>query len=151
MAHLKVMTRQEVSATREHVTHEALHRKRVSFVIPEILYHGEREGRYYLLVTTVPGRTVFELWSSMSEEVKRRCVSLVAGICKELAVWRGDTFGGIDGRQLCDCYLVTGEEEPDFSHENLRRNVKSSAWTALFLASLTAISNWAIFCTTTDS
>jgi hypothetical protein len=48
----------ESTATREHVTLQALHQRNVTFAIPEVLYHGEWEGRYYILTTEVSGQSL---------------------------------------------------------------------------------------------
>lgn len=43
--------------TREHVTLEWLHQRRWSFAIPNVLYHAEHDGRYYIILSKVPGET----------------------------------------------------------------------------------------------
>jgi hypothetical protein len=63
-AYLKVMAIEPsgVTATREHVTLQALHQRSVTFAIPEVLYHGEWEGRYYIITTEVPGQSLQQAW-----------------------------------------------------------------------------------------
>lgn len=47
------------NATREHVTFEFLKTKvPPDFGFPEVFYHGEYDGRYYLVITRVSGRTI---------------------------------------------------------------------------------------------
>ncbi|KAE8345110.1 hypothetical protein BDV24DRAFT_159943 [Aspergillus arachidicola] len=35
----------------------------------------------------------------------------VADVCKHLAAWKGDIIGGVDGHQLLERYLVTGNSK----------------------------------------
>src|SRR5690606_10189733 len=41
--------------TREHVTLAWLHERTWSFSIPDVLYHPEHDGRYYIFLSRVPG------------------------------------------------------------------------------------------------
>lgn len=85
-AYLKVLAIDSHStATREHVTLHALRQRNVTFTIPEVLYYGEWEGRYYTVTTEIPGHSLPQAWPSMSEQAKETCVSSVTSICKDLA------------------------------------------------------------------
>lgn len=45
-------------ATREHVTLCYLHNKRpLSFAIPDVHYHAEYDGRYYIILSSLTGQT----------------------------------------------------------------------------------------------
>ncbi|KAK4119035.1 hypothetical protein N657DRAFT_659238 [Parathielavia appendiculata] len=65
--------------TREHVTLAFLKGKeQLGFAIPNVLYHGEWDGRYYLILSRVPGRTVTEAWPAMNEGTQQYYVQRVA-------------------------------------------------------------------------
>lgn len=95
--------------TREHVTLQALQDQGVSFGIPSVLFHGEWDGRYYLIVSQVPGNTLAGAWPLMDETCRNKCVSQVVRICKELAATfdnsEGSCIAGIDGGHLPEYFL----------------------------------------------
>jgi hypothetical protein len=122
-AYLKVMAIESKStATREHITLRALRERDVPFTIPEVLYHGEWDGRYYIITSEVPGRSLQQAWWSMSEEEKEICVSSVTTICKDLATWHAPTISGVDGNPLDDPLLLSKHENPEFSCEAIRNH-----------------------------
>ena len=83
-------------ATREHVTIEHLHsRGPFSFSVPEVHHHSEAGGRYYLVLSQIPGQTLNSAWPGMDEETKGRWVRCVADICKELEAWSARPFTSI--------------------------------------------------------
>jgi hypothetical protein len=56
-AFIKPQDLRDPKRTREHVTLEFLQGKKpLDFKIPNVLYHGEWDGRYYIIVSRVPGR-----------------------------------------------------------------------------------------------
>lgn len=89
------------SRPREHIILDALHQRHMeaglSFAYPKVLYHAEYSGRYYLITTRVPGTTVRHLWLSMDEAARQRCAENVARICRELASWRSQQMGLLNG------------------------------------------------------
>lgn len=111
-------------ATREHVTLKYLQDKRpLSFVIPKVIYHGEHDGRYYIVLSKLSGKTLTEAWPNLDEIARQHCVSQVVKICKELATWVGDTISGVDGEQLSDRFLGSRPGLPvDCSPQTLRGN-----------------------------
>lgn len=106
--------------TREHVTLEFLHGKKpLDFRIPNVLYHGEWDGRYYIIVSRVPGRTLAEAWPTMDEELRQHYVHRVAELCENLAEWKGEAICGVDGGQLTELYLRKGKGlDPEILEEN---------------------------------
>ena len=59
-------------ATREHVTLEYLHKKLpLSFAIPDVHYHAEHDGRYYIVLSRLTGQTLTEAWPNMNEVIKQ--------------------------------------------------------------------------------
>ncbi|KAK3614204.1 hypothetical protein LTR22_027867 [Elasticomyces elasticus] len=121
-AFLKIINPTSPHSTREHVTLQYVKQKKPSFIIPEVLYHGEWDGRYHLVVTRVPGPTLIKAWPEMTIEMKLDCIDRIVEICQELASWRGDEIAGVDGGQICDRYLCNDDDEPNFSHECLLKS-----------------------------
>jgi len=114
----------EPNSTREQITLSKLKEMQLNFAIPDVIYHGEWDGRLYLILSKVPGRTLTEAWPTMDDERREHCVKAVANICNNLAECHGRRIGGIDGNQLHDPFLVKRKAEKDFSHENLLRSCK---------------------------
>lgn len=111
------------NATREHVTLAFLKaRGPLDFDFPEVVYHGEFDRRYYLILTCVPGRTLSAEWPGMDEAMRQRYVWRVADICAKLAEWKGNAICGVDGQQLLEVYLSRGDSTDEFDHEQLRKN-----------------------------
>lgn len=113
----------DTNATREHITLRDLHnRPSLSFVIPEVHYQAEHDGRYYIILSGLPGQTLDRAWPIMEETTKQHYVSRVTSICKELAVWHGRTVSGVDGKHLSDQYLTRKRQPTDCSPETLLKN-----------------------------
>ena len=81
-AFLKIIVPDSPLATREHVTLQALSAETFSFAIPKVLFHGECAGRYHIVLTEIPGKTVISAWWDMTECEKQTCVQRVADACK---------------------------------------------------------------------
>lgn len=111
-------------ATREHVTLNYLNNKRLSFATPNVHYHAEHDGRYYIIVSRLTGQTLGEAWPHVDETMKQHYVSRIAEICQELAVWRAHHISGIDGQYLSDHYLTRFGLPKDCSPQNLLSNCK---------------------------
>lgn len=74
-AFLKVLATGSLSdTTREHITLQALCQRNVAFSMPDVLFHGEWEGRYHIVTSEVPGLPLQRAWWSMSEEEKEACI-----------------------------------------------------------------------------
>ena len=114
------------SATREHVTLKYLSDKRLSFATPKVHYHAEHDGRYYIILSRLPGQTLIEAWPHMDETIKQYYVSRIAEICQEMAMWRAHHISGVDGQYLSDQFLShTRLGSPiDCSPQNLLSNCK---------------------------
>ncbi|MCJ1407396.1 hypothetical protein MMC19_001467 [Ptychographa xylographoides] len=112
-------------ATREHVTLDYLHSKpSLSFTIPDVHYHAEHNGRYYVILSELTGQTLTKAWPNMDEAMKQYYVCRVANICKELAVWEADSISGVDGQYLSDGFLTRLRLPEDCSSLNLLKNCK---------------------------
>ncbi|CVL08878.1 uncharacterized protein FMAN_14112 [Fusarium mangiferae] len=123
-AFVKVKLSGPPDTTREHVTLAWVKDRSPSFAIPEVLYHDEWEGRYYLVLSKVPGQTLAQIWSSMDEATKFRYVDRIVDVCQELAEYKANFIGGVDGRYLPDSLLIKRGGEKDFSNQNLAKNCK---------------------------
>jgi serine/threonine protein kinase len=110
-------------ATREHVTLDYLHNKRpLSFATPDVYYHAEYDGRYYIVLSGLTGHTLTKAWPNMDEAMKQHYVSRVVKVCKELAVWQADYISGVDGRHLSETHLTRLGQPEDCSPQNLLTN-----------------------------
>lgn len=108
--------------TPEPVTLRWLADRKLSFPVPRTLHYTENANRIYFIVSRVPGKTIDEAWRDLTDEQKEHCVTRVAQICQELAVWTSNTISGVDGNMLFDPWLDMGAETIDLSPENLLRN-----------------------------
>ncbi|KAK2051048.1 hypothetical protein LY76DRAFT_529292 [Colletotrichum caudatum] len=118
-AFLKIKISNQPRTTREHVTLAGVKAMKPSFSIPDVLYHGEWDGRQYLILSKVPGMTLADAWPTMDETTKCHYVDRVVGVCKELGKLQADRISGIDRNELLDPLLIKRDAEKDFSHENL--------------------------------
>ncbi len=113
-AFIKIRGLEYPSVTREHVTLEFLRRRQpLGFEIPRVLYHGEWDGKYYQVLSRVPGMTLTEAWPAMDEELRQYYIGRVAEVCRELAEWKGEKVCGVDGRDLSEFYIARKEPELD--------------------------------------
>ncbi|SMY30118.1 unnamed protein product [Zymoseptoria tritici ST99CH_1A5] len=108
-AYLKVMIPATPLITREHITLQALQQRRCPIEVPRVIYHGEWDGRYYLIITEVPGITLDRAWPSMGVIARDDCVAKVTKLCKDLAALMGSSarIAGIDGSHLAEYFLGT--------------------------------------------
>lgn len=106
-AFLKVMIPASAEITREHITLQALQGRGFTFATPSVLFHGEWDGKYYLIISQVPGATLSHAWPGMDETSRQRCVFEVVRICKEIAAsfGQGKKVAGIDGGHLPEYFL----------------------------------------------
>ena len=122
-AFLKVIIPSSPHVTREHSTLKALHEMELTdFEIPDVLFHGEWDGRYYIILTKLNGQTLHEAWPSMTEMAKTKCVTRTTDICRQLSRRTANYIGGMDGQHLPEYYLAKHDEERDFSCKILLRN-----------------------------
>lgn len=123
-AFIKVKAVTIPEATREHATLGFLHRRGpLSFDIPEVYHHSESDGRYYIVLSRLPGHTLEELWPGLDEKTKDEYACRVAGICEELSAWTGPNLSGVDGRHLPDL-LLTKPDDGYCGPEHLVTNSK---------------------------
>jgi hypothetical protein len=122
-AFLKIIVPDSPLATREHVTLQELSTETFSFEIPKVLFHGEWAGRYHIVLSEIPGKTVIQAWWEMTENEKQACAQRVADACKELAAWRQNSqICGLDGKQLSEngFAIYADDDHLDFSPEYLQ-------------------------------
>ncbi|POR37709.1 Uncharacterized protein TPAR_02087 [Tolypocladium paradoxum] len=112
-------------ATREHVTLDYVHSKGpVGFGIPDVYYHAEFNGRYYIVLSRLPGQTLSEAWPNMDEPTKQDHVRRIANVCEELAAWKGDSISGVDGHQVSDLFFTKLGWEKNCDPQHLVNNCK---------------------------
>lgn len=125
---LKVTT-PKPRTTREHATSAALVKIKFSFAIPKALYHAGFDGRYYIVLSNLPGQTLGSAGSLMDEDTKKHYVSRVTDAYMEFRKCITTTFHcrlcGMDGSQLSDPWLIKLGSVKDFSHENLVENCRT--------------------------
>jgi aminoglycoside phosphotransferase len=110
-------------ATREHVTLDYLYnRKPLGFDIPEVHYHAEFDGRYYIILSSIPGQTLAEAWPYMDEQAKQRSVTFISAVCVQLAAWKGENINGVDGHHLSDPFFTRLGAEKNCDPQNLLKN-----------------------------
>ncbi|KAK3898442.1 hypothetical protein C8A05DRAFT_37963 [Staphylotrichum tortipilum] len=116
------------TTTREHVTLAFVQGKKrekttgsgLGFEIPEVLYHCEWDGQYFLVVPPMPGRTLTEGWPGMDEETRGYYVSRVAEVCGEMAEWKGEEVAGRGNGSGLQFHLSAGMDFPDKEDEYLK-------------------------------
>ncbi|GAM83544.1 hypothetical protein ANO11243_015320 [Dothideomycetidae sp. 11243] len=111
------------SATKEHTTLTWLAEQNLSFAVPKLLFHAEDGTRDYLIITRVPGETIFKAWHGMGEEERRVYARRVAEIIEEMSKWESNSITGIDGKRMADSWMdIVPELSSDgFAPEALRR------------------------------
>ncbi|KFY89015.1 hypothetical protein V500_05991 [Pseudogymnoascus sp. VKM F-4518 (FW-2643)] len=110
----------EEGVTPESVTLHFVRDQHPSFETPKVIHHAFGNDRSYLFLQRVPGRTLDAAWPSLDEYWRRHYVKVVANICSEMAVWKGAKFGGVDGKNIPERYLVKSSAPEDFSSANLQ-------------------------------
>ncbi|TKA32515.1 hypothetical protein B0A50_01623 [Salinomyces thailandicus] len=130
-AFLKVITPVSPQITREHVTldtiHKMKHEMQLDFALPTVIYHGEWDDRYYLILTKVPGQTLHKMWPLIDEKARQHYVSRVARLCELLSTRQGSSISGVDGGYLPEYYLTQKEKEvSNFSPTRLLQNSRAS-------------------------
>jgi serine/threonine protein kinase len=120
-AYCKVRVLDVPDATREHITLAWVHQQTWSFSVPEVLHHAEFDGRYYIILSRIPGFTIDSLWSNLEEHLKQHFVERIVDICAEMTAFSDSSHvAGVDGSTLPERYLCG--REVDCSPQNLRRN-----------------------------
>ncbi|KAF9768340.1 hypothetical protein IL306_014374 [Fusarium sp. DS 682] len=106
--------------TREHVTLAWLHQRTWTFAIPDVFHHAEYDGRYYIVLSRIPGETIDSLWAALDESMRQHYAERIVDICRELAVPSdGSNISGVDGGALSERYLCG--RKVDCSPQNLRK------------------------------
>lgn len=124
-AYCKVKNLKCADFTREHTTLRFVKGKRpTTFEMPSVIYHGEHNGRYLIILNRLHGETIANIWWDLDEKTRDYCVNQIVNACKELATWRGDAICGIDGLHLSEERLGS-RTELDMSPEVLLKNCRT--------------------------
>jgi aminoglycoside phosphotransferase len=95
--------------------------QQLEFKLPDTLYQAESNGRSYLFLSRVPGRTLAEAWPTLNEAWRYHYVNVVVDICKSLTTGKRSRLEGVDGKHLPEPYLIRNraEEKENFDPQNL--------------------------------
>ncbi|KFY01087.1 hypothetical protein O988_02921 [Pseudogymnoascus sp. VKM F-3808] len=110
----------EPGITPESATLNFVRAQQPSFDTPKALHHAFGTDRSYLFLQRVPGRTLDAAWPSLNAYWRRHYVKTVAAACKEMAQWKSSQFGGVDGQDIPERYLLPPSAPEDFSSANLQ-------------------------------
>ncbi|KAF4971316.1 hypothetical protein FSARC_1835 [Fusarium sarcochroum] len=90
----------------EHVTLEVLSKRSLSFQIPKVYYHAVHDELYYVVHSTLPGKTILDAWPETDDEaLKLQWVDKIVDAYVELSAWRGETISGVNGHFLFEWWL----------------------------------------------
>ncbi len=113
--------------TPEASTLEFVRNHRSGFEIPKVLHYVEHNGRSYLFLRRVPGRTLADAWPSLNKHWRQYYVNAVVNICKDLADLKGHKLSGVDGKNIPEQYLIKSGAADDYSPANLQEGCKAMA------------------------
>ena len=93
-----------------------------TFETPKVLHHAFASDRSFLFYQRLPGRTLLAAWPNLDEYWRSKYVTAVVDACMEMAEWKGQVFGGVDGQNLPEYYLhlTRLEGAEGFSSTNLQ-------------------------------
>lgn len=113
--------------TPEHITLEALAKIPLSFQIPKVYYHGVHDGRYYIVYSALPGKTICEAWLETNDDaLKQRWIEQIVDSCVELSALSSQAMTGITGDTLAEWWLsrdylqTTGSVTPEALLQNCK-------------------------------
>ena len=109
----------ERGITAESETLRFVQRQHPSFDTPRVLRHAFYGNRSFLFLQRLPGKTLDVSWPHLNEFWRRHYVDTVVEICKEMAQWKGTAFGGVDGHNLPEYYLIKHSAPQDFDSTKL--------------------------------
>jgi hypothetical protein len=109
-----------LSTTAEAATLEFVHGLRPGFEIPKILHQAETNGRSYLFLSRVRGRTLADAWSTLNEGWKQHYMNAVVSICKFLESQKSNTLCGVDGENVFEPFLIKYGGKENYSPKNLQ-------------------------------
>lgn len=126
---LKIVVPSSPHTTREHTALDTIRDMRLDLgvAIPEVLFHGEWGGRYYLIVTKMHGETLDRLWLKLDEHCKRDCIERISAFCKILSTQEAKQIGGVDGKHLPEVFLAPQHDDTDqrFGPDKLMQSCKA--------------------------
>ncbi len=109
----------EEGVTPEAVTLDFVQKKSPSFQTPKVLYYAYDEDRSYLFLQKLPGQTLDAAWPTLNADWRSHYANTVVKICQEMENWEGKCFGGVDGGNIPEWYLIKGRANKDLSSKNL--------------------------------
>lgn len=108
--------------TPESVTIDWVRNKQPSLETPKVLHHAFHGDVQHLFYLGISGRNLDTAWPSLDEKWRRHYVDVAVNIIKEMAEWKGDAIGGVDGQGTEEHYLTDPQESvvEDFSSASLQ-------------------------------
>lgn len=112
-------------ATSEAATLDFVHGLRPDFDIPKVFNQTKDNGRSYLFLSRVRGRTLADAWSTLDGKWRDHYMNAVVRICKFLASREGDKLCGVDGRNVLEPWLIKYGVEKKYSPHNLQQGCEA--------------------------
>jgi hypothetical protein len=108
-----------VGTTPEAATLKYVHGQRPGFEIPKVLHEVEHNGRSYVFLSRVRGRTLANAWPTLDEKWRDHYMNAVVSICKFLESRENDMLSGVDGKNVLEPFLIKYGAKEDYSPHNL--------------------------------
>jgi hypothetical protein len=115
----------EAGITPEAITLAFVHNQRPDFEIPKVLHETEHNGRSYLFLSRVQGRTLGDAWPTLDEQWRHHYMNTIVDVCKFLGRRERDMLCGVDGKNALEPLLVKYGAEEDYSPGNLQKGCES--------------------------
>ncbi|KAL2840372.1 hypothetical protein BJX68DRAFT_246745 [Aspergillus pseudodeflectus] len=107
------------NTTPESTTLAFVHKQQPSFKLPTIFYQAQFNGRSYLFLSRVTGRTLADAWPTLDKKWRCHYVNTLVDICESLAAYKGSMIGGVDGQHIPESYLIANGTVENFNPQNL--------------------------------
>ncbi|KAJ5135372.1 uncharacterized protein N7515_004650 [Penicillium bovifimosum] len=111
--------------TPEAATLKYVHGQRPYFEIPKVLHETEHNGRSYLFLSRVRGRTLANAWPTLNKEWRDHYMDAVVSVCKFLGSLESDMLSGVDGKNVLEPFLIKYGAKEDYSSHNLLQGCES--------------------------
>lgn len=124
-AFLKLVIPRSPTVIREHDTLNAIRSMTPSeFNTPDVLFHGEWDGQYYLGLSKVPGSTLTEAWPEIGLDLNYKCVQRVTELCSVLAEYTERNISGFNGTHLPAFFPTKDDTDTEFAPSTLESNCR---------------------------
>ncbi|CAG7995592.1 unnamed protein product [Penicillium salamii] len=111
--------------TPEAATLAFVHSQQPYFDIPKVLHETEHNGRSYLFLSRVQGRTLGDAWPTLDEKWRHHYMNAIVDVCKFLEKREYNMLCGVDGKNVFETHLVKYGAKEDYSPGNLQQACES--------------------------